>query len=160
MSQQVWLSQIGVGRLLRRPLRGVERGAPARPRGFDSIMPGLEHEVLTAERYYFDPETILDPISGERPGKLRYGVQGVWKGIQEHALHAVLRPLHRRRDRARSAGFPARALHTGDEARPGTLSDEGATHLLAQENGKKWDEAMGMSSRSLKWRSSPAARPR
>jgi malonate-semialdehyde dehydrogenase (acetylating) / methylmalonate-semialdehyde dehydrogenase len=130
-------------------------------------MPSLEQETAFADRYCFeDPNTAVDPIGGKRPRKLRYGVNGAWKESKterympcydpstgavialapqctaaevEECIQAAVNAFPNWRDTPVSKRvqvlFKMKALL--DEH-----LDE-LTFLCAQENGKKWDEAMG-----------------
>lgn len=130
-------------------------------------MPSLEHEVLTADLYCFeDPQTAVDPISGERPKKLRYGVEGEWKDSRntrymqcyDPSTGAViaLAPQCTAEEVEECIQAAVRAYPTWRDTpvskrvqvlfRMKALLDEHLeelTHLCARENGKKWDEAMG-----------------
>jgi malonate-semialdehyde dehydrogenase (acetylating)/methylmalonate-semialdehyde dehydrogenase len=119
------------------------------------------------DRYYYDcNDTKLDPISGVRPKKLKYGVGGVWK----ESKTGKYMPCYDPSTGAVIAYAPQctseeveEAIQAAAKAFPGwrdtpvvkriqvffrmkQLLDEHLdelTYLLAQENGKKWDEAMG-----------------
>jgi len=130
-------------------------------------MPSLEQETTTADRYFFeDPNTEVDPISGKRPKKLRYGVNGTWKESKTERYMPCYDP-------STGAVIALAPQCTADEMeeciqaaveafpewrdtpvskrvqvlfRMKALLDEHLdelTYLLAQENGKKWDEAKG-----------------
>ena len=59
----------------------------------------LGHEERAMFNDYFLPgDAVPDPISGERPKKLKYCVGGHWKESESQQVHALLRPLDRRRD--------------------------------------------------------------
>jgi malonate-semialdehyde dehydrogenase (acetylating)/methylmalonate-semialdehyde dehydrogenase len=118
-------------------------------------------------RYYYLPnDAAPDPISGLRPKKLKYGVGGVWK----ESKTAKYMPCYDPSTGAVIAYAPQctaaeveEAIDTAAKAFPAwrdtpvakriqvlfkmkQLLDEHLdelTYLLAQENGKKWDEAMG-----------------
>ncbi len=118
-------------------------------------------------RYYYLPnDAAPDPISGLRPKKLKYGVGGVWK----ESKTAKYMPCYDPSTGAVIAYAPQctaaeveEAISTAAKAFPAwrdtpvakriqvlfkmkQLLDEHLdelTYLLAQENGKKWDEAMG-----------------
>ena len=131
-----------------------------------TIVPEVS-EVVTHDRYYSVPtDAKPDPISGVRPKKLRYGVAGVWKDSKtskympcydpstgsviayapqctaeevEEAIQSAVRAYPAWRD------TPV-TTRTQVLFRMKQLLDQHLdelTHLLAQENGKKWDEAMG-----------------
>ncbi len=130
-------------------------------------MPSLEQETAVAGRYYFeDANTAIDPISGKRPKKLRYGVNGTWKESKtarympcyDPSTGAViaLAPQCTAEEveeciQAAVAAFPKwRDTPVSKRVqvlfKMKTLLDEHLdelTYLCAQENGKKWDEAMG-----------------
>jgi malonate-semialdehyde dehydrogenase (acetylating)/methylmalonate-semialdehyde dehydrogenase len=124
-------------------------------------------ETVTTDRYYFAPnDATPDPISGARPKKLKYGVGGVWK----ESKTSKYMPCYDPSTGTVIAYAPQctaeeveEAIQTAADAYPGwrdtpvtkrvqvlfkmkQLLDENLeelTYLLAQENGKKWDEAMG-----------------
>src|SRR5208282_310715 len=127
----------------------------------------LVSEDVITDRYYFVPtDAKPDPISGERPKTLKYGAGGVWK----ESKTAKYMPCYDPSTGAVIAYAPQctaeeveEAIQAGVRAFPAwrdtpvtkrtqvlfkmkQLLDEhlqGLTYLLAQENGKKWDEAMG-----------------
>ncbi len=122
--------------------------------------------VSIADRYYLSDESKIDPISGEYPKKLKYGVGGVWKESKtskympclnpstgavlayapqctaeevEEAIEAAVRAFPKWRDTPVSARVQVLFKMK-------TLLEEHLdelTYLCAQENGKKWDEAKG-----------------
>ena len=119
------------------------------------------------ERYFFeDPQTTVDPISGERPIKLKYHAGGVWKQSQsdhympcnnpstgaviayapqctsdevEEAIQAAVTafPSWSNTPVSKRVQVLFKMKHLLDEHL------EELTYLLAKEEGKKWDEAMG-----------------
>ncbi len=127
----------------------------------------LDNQIATADQYCFeDVNTPLDPISGKRPKKLRYGVNGAWKESKttrympcynpstgevialapqctsdevEECIAVAVKAFPAWRDtpvaKRVQVLFKMKALLDAH-------LDE-LTYLCAQENGKKWDEAMG-----------------
>ena len=123
--------------------------------------------AVTTDRYFFIPsDAAPDPISGECPKKLKYGVGGLWK----ESKTSKYMPCYDPSTGAVIAYAPQctaqeveEAIQNAANAFPGwrdtpvtkrtqvlfkmkQLLDEHLdelTYLLAQENGKKWDEAMG-----------------
>lgn len=123
--------------------------------------------VESAERYYCSTsEFPIDPISGDRPLKLKYHAGGEWLESQtsrympcyDPSTGAVIAYAPQC-----AAGEVEQAIHAAEDAFP-AWSDtpvgkrvqvlfkmkslvedhlEELTYLLARENGKKWDEAMG-----------------
>ncbi len=120
-----------------------------------------------ADRYYtIDPASAADPVSGERPRTLKYGVGGQWKASKT----AKFMPCY---DPSTGAVIATAPCCTADEVEEAIASAAAAypawrdtpvskrvqvlfrmkqlldehldelTLLLAQENGKKWDEAQG-----------------
>jgi malonate-semialdehyde dehydrogenase (acetylating) / methylmalonate-semialdehyde dehydrogenase len=129
-------------------------------------MSSLEQPVNTARYFFEDPQSAPDSISGKRPKKLRYGVNGEWKESKtarympcyDPSTGAViaLAPQCTVDEveeciQAAVQAFPAwRDTPVGKRVqilfRMKVLLDQHLdelTYLLAQENGKKWDEAMG-----------------
>jgi len=123
--------------------------------------------ISASDRYLFEDLSVaVDPISGERPKKLRYGVRGGWKNSStgkfmpcyDPSTGAViaLAPQCTAAEvedciQAATEAFPA-WRDTPVSKRVQVLFNmkvllekhlEELTHLCAQENGKKWDEAMG-----------------
>lgn len=123
--------------------------------------------ISASDRYLFEDLSVAaDPISGERPKKLRYGVRGAWKNsattkfmpCYDPSTGAViaLAPQCTAAEveeciAAATEAFPA-WRDTPVSKRVQVLFNmkvllekhlEELTHLCAQENGKKWDEAMG-----------------
>ena len=120
-----------------------------------------------SERYFtIDGSAKLDPISGERPKKLRYAAGGVFKESSgdkympcfDPSTGAVIALAPQcTSDEVEEAIQAAAAAYPGWRETPLTkrvqvlfrmkaLLDahlEELTFLCAQENGKKWDEAMG-----------------
>src|SRR5690349_4352445 len=127
----------------------------------------LTCETTVADRYCFeDPAIAVDPISGRRPKKIRFGVRGAWK----ESATAKYMPCYDPSTGAVIALAPQctveeveECIQASVEAFPPwrdtpvskrvqvlftmkTLLEkhlEELTYLCAQENGKKWDEAMG-----------------
>ena len=122
---------------------------------------------MSTERYYFEDSSVaVDPISGQKPKKLRYGVNGSWKNsatakympCYDPSTGAViaLAPQCTAAEveeciNAAAKAFPA-WRDTPVSKRVQVLFNmkmlmekhlEELTHLCAQENGKKWDEAQG-----------------
>ena len=123
---------------------------------------------MTDHRYFFNDGILpSDPISRERPRKLRYLAGGQWKESRTAkympcynpstgAVIALAPAVHRRRG---GGGHPGRGRGLpglGATPPPATrvqvlfrmkaLMDQHLdelTHLCAEENGKSWDEAMG-----------------
>ncbi len=124
-------------------------------------------ETCVTGRYFSVPEkAAADPISGEKPRKLKYYAGGKWQdsktskymncydpstgAVIAHAPQCTEEEVQEAIQSAVSA-FPAWAdKPVGQRVqvlyRMKALVDkhlDELTHLLAQENGKKWDEAMG-----------------
>ncbi len=120
-----------------------------------------------ADRYFsVDAATAVDPVSGEKPKTLRYGVGGQWKASKT----AKFMPCY---DPSTGAVIAQAPCCTAEEVEEAIASAAAAfpawrdtpvskrvqvlfrmkqfldehldelTHLLATENGKKWDEAQG-----------------
>lgn len=127
----------------------------------------LVSEDVTTDRYYFVPSDAKpDPISGARPKNLKYGAGGVWKesktskympcydpstgAVIAYAPQCTAQEVEEAIQAAVKA-FPAWrdtpvTKRTQVLFKMKQLLDEHLqelTYLLAQENGKKWDEAMG-----------------
>jgi len=123
--------------------------------------------TVSSDRYYSIPNDVApDPISGVRPKKLKYGVGGVWKesktgkympccdpstgAVIAHAPQCTSAEVEEAIDAAVKA-FPAwrdtpvvkrvQVFFKMKQLLEENLDE--LTYLLAQENGKKWDEAMG-----------------
>ena len=118
------------------------------------------------ERYFaVDPKAAPDPISGQAPKLLRYGAGGTWKTSKGKTMPCydpstgaviALAPQCTAEEveeaiNAAAAAFP-KWRDTPVNARVQVLFRmkalvdqhlEELTHLCAQENGKKWDEAQG-----------------
>ena len=119
------------------------------------------------ERYFFEDNQLeIDPISGEKPVKLKYHAGGKWKASKTDKYMPCYNP-------STGAVIAYAPQCTGDEveeviqaavkAYPGWADTpvnrrvqvlfqmkhlvdknlEELTYLLAKENGKKWEEAMG-----------------
>jgi malonate-semialdehyde dehydrogenase (acetylating)/methylmalonate-semialdehyde dehydrogenase len=129
--------------------------------------PTVVPEVVTADRYYSIPtDAKPDPISSARSKRLKYGSGGVWKESQTskympcydpstgaviaHAPQCTAAEVEEAIQAAVKA-FPAWrdtpvTKRTQVLFKMKQLLDEHVeelTCLCAQENGKKWDEAMG-----------------
>jgi len=127
----------------------------------------LSNEIVNSDVYYFVPgDAKPDPISGACPKKLKYYVAGAWKESKTNKYMPCYDPstgsviAHAPQCTAEEV---EEAIQAGVKAFPGwrdtpvskrvqvlfkmkQLLDEHLdelTYLLAQENGKKWDEAMG-----------------
>jgi malonate-semialdehyde dehydrogenase (acetylating) / methylmalonate-semialdehyde dehydrogenase len=124
-------------------------------------------EVQTCDRYFAEDASVpVDPISGARPKRLRYGVAGVWKqsatakympcydpstgavialapqctaGEVEECIDAAVAAFPKWR--ATPVSKRVQVLFTMKMLLEKHLDE--LTYLCAQENGKKWDEAMG-----------------
>jgi malonate-semialdehyde dehydrogenase (acetylating)/methylmalonate-semialdehyde dehydrogenase len=132
----------------------------------DSVRESVS-ESATGDRYYFVPaDAKPDPISGARAKRLKFGVNGVWK----ESKTSKYMPCY---DPSTGAVIAYAPQCTSEEVEEVIQSAVGAypawrdtpvtkrvqvlfrmkqlldehldelTYLLAQENGKKWDEAMG-----------------
>ena len=124
-------------------------------------------EAITNQGYFWSDESLpVDPISGQRPKKLKYGVGGKWKQSESDKYMPCYDPstgaviAYAPQCTAREV---EEAIQAAVRAFPGwrdtpvskrvqvlfrlkTLLEEHLdelTYLCAQENGKKWDEAMG-----------------
>ena len=130
-------------------------------------MLNVTNDATLFERFSFDdPDVPPDGISGERPKKLRYGVAGAWKESQttrympcfDPSTGAViaLAPQCTAQEVEECIQSAALAFPQWRDTpvtrrvqvlfRMKALLDEHLdelTHLCAQENGKKWDEAQG-----------------
>jgi malonate-semialdehyde dehydrogenase (acetylating)/methylmalonate-semialdehyde dehydrogenase len=123
--------------------------------------------AAAAGRYYFVPKDAKpDMLNGETPKKLKYGAGGVWKESQtgrympcydpsngaviayapqcteaevEEAIQAAVAAFPRWRDTPVSKRV--QVLFKMKQLLDEHLDE--LTYLCAQENGKKWDEAMG-----------------
>src|SRR3954452_20958455 len=130
-------------------------------------MTGCISDVQAFDRYLCeDPAVAADAISGQRPKRLRYGVRGVWKesatskympcydpstgAVIALAPQCTASEVEECIDAA-VAAFPG-WRDTPVSKRVQVLFNmkvllekhlEELTYLCAQENGKKWDEAMG-----------------
>ena len=123
--------------------------------------------LVASDRYFHtDETTAVDPISGQRPKTLRYGVGGKWKASKstktmpcyDPSTGAVIAraPQCTAEEVEEAIAAAARAYPAWRDTpvtsraqvmfKMKALLDEHLdelTHLCAQENGKKWDEAKG-----------------
>ena len=129
--------------------------------------PTVVSEAVTTDRYYSIPSDARpDPIGGAHSKRLKYGSGGVWKESQTSKYmpcydpstgaviaHAPQCTAAEVEDAIQAAvnAFPAWrdtpvTKRTQVLFKMKQLLDEHVeelTYLCAQENGKKWDEAMG-----------------